>query len=216
MAAEDFAERILNGDATTYEAETWPDYPRGKGSFTDEELTGFAADVSDCDDGRSDDLTEFPKKFKRAVRDWALSRQRITALKKDLNTVPLTTFIVAYKRAMGPTRQYSDYLLDLIGSRELSSLPELIYIRKCNVTDQGAGSAVLVANRTGMASSRCLHRARLRPRWFAGHEVSVHLLARRVPHSSRERGLDEFCPGAVGQGTSESRATGGTRETVSQ
>ena len=79
-------------------------------------------------------MPAFPKKFKKNTREWASSLQSITALKKDLNSVPLSTFADAYTKLMGPERSYKEYLLDLMGIEELSSLPEFIYVGECNLT----------------------------------------------------------------------------------
>ena len=143
LATEEFDERILNADASPYEAEHWPNIlfdtaPHGESKRP---LTGFPTELSDCEDGRADDLPAYPKKFKSTktrTREWASSLQRITALKKDLNNVPLSTFVDEYTELMGPERSYKEYLLDLMGNGELSSLPEFIYVADANVTRKQA------------------------------------------------------------------------------
>ena len=108
LASEEFTERILNADASAHEAELWPNIAFDTAPHDDAKrpLMGFAADLSDCEDWRDDDLTAFPKRFKKNTRDWASSLQSITALKKDLNSVPMSTFADAYTTLMGPQRSY--------------------------------------------------------------------------------------------------------------
>ena len=91
---EEFADkRILNLPFNNYE--NWPnDLVRGlpamnPGAATGEPslagmptpLTGFAADLSDCEDGREDDLVPYPKKWKKNGRKWAKTVPGIAALK---------------------------------------------------------------------------------------------------------------------------------------
>ena len=85
LASEEFNERILNANASADEAEFWPNhtFDTAEHGESKRQLTGFATDLSDCEDGRDDDLPAFPKKFKKYTRDWASSLQTITALKKD-------------------------------------------------------------------------------------------------------------------------------------
>ena len=109
-------------------------------------LTGFPTNLSDAEDGRDDDVPPMPKKWKSATgRKWETRMTSITTLKQDLRKVTLETFTKFYVKH----HSYKEYVLDLIESGKLSSLPEVVYVAQANVTrkqeaeyDTGSGDCM--------------------------------------------------------------------------
>ena len=146
-------------------------------------LTGFAADLSDAEDGRDDDSEPYPKKWKKAnSRKWSKSLTDIAALKKDLASVPLAVFKTFYTQH----HLYGNYFLDLMDGSLLSALPEIIYVVECNVSrKQEAQFWFEVAERWHNSEGLRFTQRDFSKKWAARHEVGVRQLASRTSYSSR-------------------------------